>query len=103
MKTPVKATLIAVAVAVVLVLAAIVYAFVDQSPAPPGFEVGRVTDFLAYGNLSIGNLADIALVAGVILVGLILWIRRRYVGVVEKDAAASPGTVAPTGSAVSGS
>jgi len=35
MKTPVKATLIAVAVAVALVLAAIVYALVNQSPAPP--------------------------------------------------------------------
>ena len=35
MKTPVKATLIAVAVAVVLVLAAVVYALVNRSPAPP--------------------------------------------------------------------
>jgi protein-disulfide isomerase len=35
MKTPVKATLIAVAVAVVLVLAAVVYALVNRSPVPP--------------------------------------------------------------------
>lgn len=35
MKTPVKATLIAVAVAALLVLAAVVYALVNRSPAPP--------------------------------------------------------------------
>ena len=38
MKTPVKATLISVAVVVVLVLVAIIYALVSQSPAPPPEE-----------------------------------------------------------------
>ena len=46
MKTPVKATLIAVAVAVALVLAAIVYALVNQDPTPSaedGSETPSVT------------------------------------------------------------
>lgn len=38
---------------------------IDRLLAPPGFGVGRVTDFLAYGNVFIGNLADVALVVGV--------------------------------------
>ena len=38
MKTPVKATLISVAVVVVLVLVAIIYALANQSPAPPPEE-----------------------------------------------------------------
>lgn len=37
----------------------------DRLFAPPGFGRGYVTDFLAYGNLFIGNVADIALVVGV--------------------------------------
>ncbi len=43
MRTPVKATLIAVAVAVVLVLAAIIYAVVSQpsQPAPAGSDAGE--------------------------------------------------------------
>lgn len=41
MKTPVKATLIAVAVAVALVLAAIVYALVNQDPTPSADNGGE--------------------------------------------------------------
>lgn len=40
----------------------------DRLFAEPGFGIGRVTDFLAYGNLFIGNLADVFLVVGVGLV-----------------------------------
>ena len=49
---------------------------IDRLFAPPGFGVGRVTDMLAYGDLFIGNLADVALGVGAVLlvVGLI---RRR--------------------------
>ena len=37
----------------------------DRLFAPPGFGRGHVTDFLAYGNLFIGNIADIAIGVGV--------------------------------------
>lgn len=41
----------------------------DRLLAPPGFGIGHVTDFLAYGNWFIGNLADVALaIGGVVLV-----------------------------------
>lgn len=38
---------------------------IDRLFAPPGFGRGHVTDFLAYGNLFIGNIADIAIGVGV--------------------------------------
>lgn len=44
----------------------------DRLFAPPGFGVGHVTDFLAYGDLFIGNLADVALFAGFATLGVIL-------------------------------
>lgn len=37
---------------------------IDRLFAEPGFAIGRVTDFLSYGELFIGNLADVALVVG---------------------------------------
>lgn len=40
---------------------------IDRLFSPPGFGVGHVTDFLAYGNLFIGNLADVALAIGAVL------------------------------------
>lgn len=40
---------------------------IDRLAAPPGFGRGYVTDFLAYGNVFIGNLADVALGIGVAL------------------------------------
>lgn len=39
----------------------------DRLLAPPGFGRGHVTDFLAYGNLFIGNLADVILGIGIAL------------------------------------
>ena len=47
---------------------------IDRLFAPPGFGRGHVTDFLAYGNLFIGNLADVILGVGVAL-GLLLYLR----------------------------
>lgn len=52
---------------------------IDRVFSPPGFGVGHVTDFLAYGNLFIGNLADIALGIGVVLLLGVTWTRRRTV------------------------
>ncbi|EQM74698.1 MULTISPECIES: signal peptidase II [Microbacterium] len=49
----------------------------DRLLAPPGFGRGHVTDFLAYGNWFIGNLADVALGIGFVILGCGLWIRRR--------------------------
>lgn len=70
---------------------------IDRLSSLPGFGVGYVTDFLAYGNLFIGNLADVALGAGVIVLGLSLWTRHRRSRVSADSAAPA------TGSVVSGS
>ncbi len=45
---------------------------IDRLTAEPGFGRGRVTDFLAYGELFIGNIADIWLGVGVGLALLVL-------------------------------
>lgn len=45
----------------------------DRLFAPPGFGRGHVTDFLAYGNLFIGNLADVILGVGIAL-GILIYI-----------------------------
>ncbi|GAA2186023.1 hypothetical protein GCM10009786_04940 [Leucobacter alluvii] len=42
----------------------------DRIFAPPGFGSGAVTDFLTYGQLFIGNIADVAIGAGVVLYGI---------------------------------
>lgn len=39
---------------------------IDRLFSPPSFGIGHVTDFLAYGNLFIGNLADVALGIGAV-------------------------------------
>lgn len=45
----------------------------DRVFAPPGLGSGAVTDFLAYGNLFIGNIADIAIGAGVAIYAFGAW------------------------------
>lgn len=61
----VRATSVVGAVALGLIWGGAAGNLLDRLFASPGFGVGRVTDFLAYGNLFVGNIADIALVAGV--------------------------------------
>lgn len=65
------------AVGIGLILGGAIGNLIDRLFSPPGFGVGHVTDFLAYGNLFIGNLADVALGAGVIVLGLTIWARHR--------------------------
>lgn len=62
------------AVAIGLVWGGAVGNLLDRLFAPPGFGRGHVTDFLAYGNLFIGNLADVIIGIGVGL-GLLLYLR----------------------------
>ncbi|MBN9606828.1 MAG: signal peptidase II [Actinomycetales bacterium] len=63
---------------------------VDRMVAPPAPGRGMVTDFIAYGDLFIGNLADVALGVGVgllLLLGLRSWLRARRS---ESNARAAP-------------
>jgi signal peptidase II len=62
------------AIAIGLVWGGAVGNLLDRLLAPPGFGRGHVTDFLAYGNLFIGNLADVILGVGVGL-GLLVYLR----------------------------
>lgn len=61
-------------VALGLVLGGAVGNLVDRLVNPPSFGQGHVTDFLAYGNLFVGNIADVFVVAGVGLVCLNLFL-----------------------------
>ncbi len=57
-------------VALGLILGGALGNLVDRLVSPPSFGQGHVTDFLAYGNLFVGNVADVFVVAGVGLVCL---------------------------------
>lgn len=57
-------------VALGMVLGGAVGNLIDRLMNPPAFGQGHVTDFLAYGDLFIGNVADVFVVAGVGLVCL---------------------------------
>ncbi len=60
----------------------------DRLFAEPGFGVGWVTDMLAYGNLFIGNLADVFIGVGAGLFVLLLVaraVRERRSGVVARE------------------
>ncbi|WP_434810802.1 signal peptidase II [Microbacterium sp. bgisy189] len=85
-----------------LILGGAIGNLIDRLFSPPGFGVGHVTDFLAYGNLFIGNLADVALGAGVIVLGLSLWVRHRRARASAADGATT-GAPPAAGSVVSGS
>lgn len=50
---------------------------IDRLLAPPGFGRGNVTDFVAYGDWFIGNIADIALGIGAVILAVGLWTRQR--------------------------
>lgn len=59
-----------------LILGGAIGNLIDRLFASPGFGIGHVTDFLAYGNWFIGNLADVALGIGVAFLVSHLWISR---------------------------
>ncbi|WP_282858862.1 signal peptidase II [Pseudoclavibacter helvolus] len=79
------------AVAVGLIWGGAVGNLLDRLFADPGFGRGYVTDFLAYGNVFIGNLADIALVVGMILGVLFTVTRRDEVEHAQQSATATDG------------
>lgn len=56
--------------------------------------IGRVTDMLAYGDLFVGNVADVAIGVGLGVAGLSLWRRERSQ---TRDAARDEWTVAQRG------
>lgn len=66
------------AVALGLLLGGAVGNLVDRLVREPGFAVGHVVDFIAYGNLFVGNVADVAIVAAA---GLIILLSLRGVAV----------------------
>ena len=74
-----RARMAGLAVAFGFILGGALGHLIDRLSSLPGFGVGYVTDFLAYGNLFIGNLANVVLGIGVILVLGITWTRRRRV------------------------
>jgi signal peptidase II len=45
---------------------------IDRLTADPGFGVGHVTDFIAYGTWFVGNVADIWIVLGAALLAVAL-------------------------------
>nr|WP_240675525.1 signal peptidase II [Cellulomonas endophytica] len=59
------------AVALGLLLGGAVGNLLDRLFRDPGFPEGHVVDFLAYGSLFVGNVADIAIVAAAVLVVLL--------------------------------
>ncbi|MDR0432879.1 MAG: signal peptidase II [Bifidobacteriaceae bacterium] len=58
---------------------------VDRLARPPGFGRGLVVDFIAYGDLFIGNVADIGIVLAVVLV---FWLMLRGVPIIRPPRAA---------------
>lgn len=54
-------------IALGLILGGAVGNLADRLVKPPSFGQGHVTDFIAYGDLFIGNIADILVVSGVLL------------------------------------
>lgn len=66
------------AVALGLLLGGAVGNLIDRLVRDPGFAVGHVVDFIAYGDLFVGNVADIAIVAAA---GLIILLSLRGVAV----------------------
>lgn len=67
------------AVGIGFILGGAVGNLIDRFFSPPSFANGRVTDFLAYGELFIGNLADVFLGIGaaVLVIGMLQQQRRR--------------------------
>ena len=69
----------------------------DRLFRDPGFARGHVVDFIGYGNLFIGNVADIAIFAGAIMLA-VLTVMGVHLRPVPEDVApgdAAPGDAAP--------
>ena len=62
----------------------------DRLFREPGFGIGHVVDFIAYGNWFIGNIADVAIFAGAVLI-LVL----SFLGLRMRPAAIAADAVAP--------
>lgn len=89
------------AAAIGLVLGGALGNLVDRIFAPPGFGSGAVTDFLVYGQLFIGNIADVAIGVGVMLYAFGAWrlyTSTRTLVTVDsaKDDVAEPPTTEPS-------
>jgi signal peptidase II len=59
-------------IALGLVLGGAVGNLVDRLVKPPSFGQGHVTDFIAYGHLFVGNVADVLVVVGMGLLCILL-------------------------------
>ena len=86
-------------VALGLILGGTVGNLLDRLVNPPSFGQGHVTDFIAYGDLFIGNVADILLVAGFAVTGLIVFTRSgpRGAGRADEDTKLQTGAGSPGG------
>lgn len=76
------------AVALGLLLGGALGNLVDRFLREPGFARGHVVDFIAYGDLFVGNVADIAIVAAA---GLIIVVSLRGIGLDGSREVRSPG------------
>jgi signal peptidase II len=82
-------------VALGLLLGGAVGNLIDRLVRDPGVARGHVVDFIAYGDWFVGNVADIAIVAAAILMGLLamrgigLDGRRLLVGAADDEGAAN--------------
>ncbi|MGC5171244.1 signal peptidase II [Microbacterium sp. DT81.1] len=63
-------------IALGLILGGTIGNLIDRLMNPPAFGQGHVTDFLAYGDLFVGNVADILLVAGFAMIAMIVILSR---------------------------
>lgn len=75
------------ALALGLILGGAIGNLIDRLFAPPAFGRGHVVDFLAYGDLFIGNLADVALGVGIVMLLLATFARRRNSALIGRGSA----------------
>jgi len=69
----------------------------DRLFRDPGFARGHVVDFIGYGNLFVGNVADIAIFAGAIMLAIltVMGVHLRRPAAVPADPADSTGAAGP--------
>jgi signal peptidase II len=73
-----RVTSLAWTVALGLVLGGAATHLGDRLFRAPGFGVGHVVDFIGYGNWFIGNVADIAIVCGAVMIAVLTLMGVRY-------------------------